>query len=166
MQRHTKETFCQFMKDAGLPEPFSTLPCFDNYEECYCVVVGYAVGEADNKIYICVRKVSARLNRVMALPVEDIIHRENGSLVIPYRCSLLPIACYMRPGLVKHYKGGCYYVHSPANLSKDKDSATSPCVLYSSMDTGLPFMWLREKDDWDTSVVIDGLERQRFTYIS
>ena len=98
------------MKTGNLPCAFSTLPCFDNYEDGMCVLVGYAVGEADNKIYMCIRKVSDRLNHVLAFPVDNLVRREDGHLRIPYRHSLVPISCYMSPGLVRHYKGGRYYV--------------------------------------------------------
>lgn len=117
------------METANLPRSFSTLPCFDNYEEGICVLAGYAVGEADNEIYMCIRKVSDRLNHVLALPVDNLVRREDGHLGIPYRHSLVPISCYMSPGLVKHYKGGRYYVQSVANML-ESSSNTYLLVCY------------------------------------
>lgn len=157
MQRITADDFEEIMKERHLPAPFSSLksPTFSDY-----VIVGYAVGEADNKIYPCLAlSRNQKTPRVISFPLK-------GKMLFP-KLNKLCAAEEMKPGniekgLYNHYKGGLYYVQGTCTVALEEPKTA---VLYSAIDAGLPFMWLRMLDDWNTKVLVGSEEVERFTKV-
>lgn len=157
MQRLSAADFERATKERKLPPVFSktTAPNYMDF-----VIVGYAVGEADNKIYPCVRNVLARgQSPIIAFPLK-------GKMAFPKMANLLSAeeakAGNVDFGLYRHYKGGMYYVQGTCVVA---DGDSRPAVLYSAIDSGLPFMWLRSLEDWNTKVPVGCEEVERFSKI-
>lgn len=137
-------------EELQLPKPFSKL-CSREFTSF--IVVGYAVGEADNSIYVCLRcALGSTKSPVVALPVKGRMRYLQGAHTRP--------AEDIKLGLYRHYKGGLYYVQGTCNIASiDQKTA----VLYSPIDSGLPFMWLRVIGDWKSKVVVGSEEVERFS---
>jgi hypothetical protein len=72
----------------------------------------------------------------------------------------------IEPGdLVRHYKGGLYSIVKRATLVARGSSASTPVVVYRSVDSGQTYV--RDEDEfYDTVPALDGGEpRLRFTHV-
>lgn len=149
MERLTAAGFEELSEKLRLPKPFSKL-CAEEFSSF--IVVGYAVGEADNRVYVCLRyTLGSRDSPVIALPVNGRTEFMQGA----HRP-----AESIKLGLYRHYKGSLYYVQGTCNIA---ESGHRTAVLYSAVDSGLPFMWLRYLEDWKSKAVTCSGEVERFT---
>ena len=73
----------------------------------------------------------------------------------------LPPLIRTRPGLYRHYKGLMYEVISTARHSETLESMTLYRALY-----GEGGLWVRPAAMFNEEVVIDGLRRPRFTWVT
>ncbi len=66
----------------------------------------------------------------------------------------------------KHYKGGTYTVVAIGRLESDPKKL---CVIYRSEYDSIDFpkgtVWIRPHDDFEGSVVINGVTKERFSEI-
>ncbi len=72
----------------------------------------------------------------------------------------------IQKGRYQHYKGKFYEVIELVRHSETLEELVLYRALYESKDFGKNTLWVRPKEMFFENVIIDGIEKPRFKYIS